>query len=73
MTQYQPRVAIWHLSQEARAKLQPGQHIEAGGAHGVYLGQTRGGTDVAMWEGNAKGCNRQRYMADLREYAKRTA
>ena len=69
MARYQKRIDVWQLSPEERGALQPGQHIIAGGSHGVYLGKTRGGSDVAMWEGNAKGRNRRDYMAYLRRYA----
>lgn len=70
MARFQPRVDIWTLTPEQRAALQPGQHITAGPDNpGVYLGQTRGGSDVAMWEGNAKGRDRRDYMAFLRRYA----
>ena len=71
MARYQPRLDIWKLNFEERAKLQPGQHITAGEDNpGVFLGQTKGGT-VAMWEGNAKGRDRAEYLAMLRDYAKR--
>lgn len=73
MAQFQPRIDIWKLDPAQRKALQPGQHISAGGANGVYLGQTSGGSDVAMWEGNAKGRNRKHYITALRKYAKRAA
>lgn len=70
MAQFQPRLDIWALSPAERAALQPGQHITAGGACGVYLGQTASGSDVAMWEDNAKGRNRLDYLKTLRKYAR---
>ena len=70
MAKFTKRVAIWNLDAQQRARLQPGQHIEAGGVRGVYLGQKPGGTDVAMWEPNAKGRDRLAYMQALRAYAK---
>lgn len=70
MARFQPRVDVYNLTPQQRAALQPGQHITAGPDNpGVYLGQTRHGSDVAMWEGNAKGRNRRDYMATLRAYA----
>ncbi len=74
MALFQPRVDIHSLSTEARASLQPGQHIMAGidGPKGVYLGQKRGGSDVAAWSENAKGhkLGYSGYLSALRAYAK---
>ena len=70
MARYQKRLDVWALSQEERARLQPGQHITAGGARGVYLGQTRNGTDVAMWEKSVPARLRAATLGTLRTYAK---
>lgn len=71
-TQYAPALDIWPLPPRARAALQPGQWVTAGpnGPRGRYLGQTRSGSDVVAWAGNAKG--RPGYGAALRAYAKGT-
>ena len=74
MAQFQPRLDIWALSPDQRKALQPGQHITAGGAHGVYLGQTSGGSDVALWEASARsGAHRRQRLQALRQYAKANA
>lgn len=71
MARYTKRVEIWPLSPAERAKLQPGQHITAGGAPGRWCGQTKRGIDVAAWRGNAKGhkAGATAYMRALIEYA----
>lgn len=53
MARFTKAIDIWALDQESRAKLQPGQHITAGGAKGRWVGQTRG-SDVAAWNDNAR-------------------
>ena len=72
MALFQKRIDIWSLSAAQRATLQPGQHISAGGAKGVYLGQTRSGVDVALWEaGMRTAAARARKIQDLRSYVRR--
>jgi hypothetical protein len=56
---------------EIRALLQPGQHITASGARGVWVGRTKYGTDVAMWHDSVAkrpGAYREKF-AILRRYA----
>ncbi|AMO44063.1 hypothetical protein DSS3P8_005 [Roseobacter phage DSS3P8] len=73
MAQYQARVDVHTLTPEQRAALQPGQHITASGAPGRWAGQTRHGTDVAAWAGNATRhpLGRAGYFRAMREYATR--
>lgn len=68
MARFQPRVDLWALDDEARRLLQPGQHVSAGGARGVYLGGTAR-TQVVAWSGNATGRYRP-YLRALRDYAR---
>lgn len=71
MSRYQPTVDVHTLTPEQRAALQPGQHITASGGKGRWAGQTKHGTDVAAWAGNAKGSplGRVGYFRALRQYA----
>jgi hypothetical protein len=71
MARFQPRIEIHNLPPITRARLQPGQHITAGGASGRWCGQTRNGIDVAAWSGNAGRFpgGRLAYWRELRRYA----
>ena len=67
----QERMREWAaLTPEQRAALQPGQHITASGAKGRWIGQSKGGTDVAAWQDNARAFPKgaRAYRAALREY-----
>ena len=68
---YVPAFNVWALPDYLRAAILPGQWVRAGegGPLGRYLGQTRGGSDVVAWQGNAKGRGPS-YGAALRAYAK---
>ena len=73
MAKFQKSVDVWTLTQEQRARLQVGQHITAGGAGGAtgrWCGQTKLGTDVAMWRAGVKREDKSRKMRVLIDYAK---
>ena len=70
MAKFQKSVDVWTLTQEQRARLQVGQHITAGGATGRWCGQTKLGTDVAMWRAGVKRGDKSRKMRALIDYAK---
>lgn len=69
-TAYVKPFDIWVLPQKVRAAIQIGQWVMAGpdGPKGMYLGQTRSGSDVVAWAGNMKG--KKDYVKKLRAYAK---
>jgi len=71
MAKFCKTVEIHNLPAESRARLQPGQHITAGGAPGRWRGQTKAGVDVAAWRGNAgrHPSGRMGYFRALRQYA----
>ena len=68
MARFKKSIEVWPLTTEERAKLQPGQHITAGGAPGRWCGQRPNGVDVAAWRaGDGKGMRNK--MRALIEYA----
>ena len=69
-TSYTKTFDIWPLPTKVRAAIQIGQWVTAGpdGPKGMYLGQTKSGSDVVAWSGNMK--NKKGYVKSLREYAK---
>ncbi len=66
---YCKRIDLWRAMPQTVAAMQPGQHVSAGGASGVWAGQTRAGVKVVMWEGSARGTYRAKYFRALRQYA----
>lgn len=74
MAKFQPIVNIWALTDEERAKLQPGQWVCAGPddspmTRGVFCGVRPCGSVVVMWMGNAQG-RYQGYRKALMDYAR---
>jgi len=69
--QYQKTFDIHSIPGPLRKHIQPGQHVYASApdAKGIYLGQTKAGTDVCLWiKSTVKGgFNSKRKV--LREYA----
>lgn len=66
---YCKRIDLWRAMPQTIAAMQPGQHVSAGGARGVWAGQTRAGVRVVMWNGSARGTYRPKYFRALRQYA----
>lgn len=69
--QYQKAFDIHAIPGPLRKFIQPGQHVYASekDCKGIYLGQTRAGTDVCLWiKSTAKGGFISKRKA-LRQYA----
>ena len=75
MVRYIKAPDIWTLTDEQRAKLQPGQWVYAGpfgDTGGRFLGQGRASTVVA-WQGNRRATEARAYESTLRTYAQSIA
>ena len=70
---YCKRIDVTRAMDQTLAAMQPGQHVSAGGAHGVWAGLTRARVRVVMWEGSLMGRNRSDYFRTLRGYARKYA
>ena len=68
---YEKAFDIWPLPSYVRRAIKPGQWITAGpgGSKGIYLGQTKGGSDVVAWP-QGKGSNVAARAKLLRQYAR---
>ncbi len=67
---YCKRINIWRAMEQTLAVMQPGQHVSAGDARGVWAGMTRAGIRVVMWEKDTSKGHRADYFRSLRNYAR---
>ena len=72
MARYCKPLDLWNLMPEIRPLIQPGQHVTAGGARGVWAGFTRAGVSVVLWRGSVAkrpGAYAEKF-GHLRRYAR---